>query len=232
MLPRFIQSWTQKSLRARPTEDMSIHQFTRRRLAVAMLAIGLIMIAAWGWHVGRLALSLRDRAARVQRMAADPKQIRLAALAGEVHSARAELTALRDALVPLLWLGERLGGDLGIGRPLMDAAVESATAGDEALQALSPALGDLAPASLSMSAVPRVLDALTAARPALESASAHLDVANKAIGRIERPLSPRAEQLVEKAGKAVSLTQQGIGAALSPHFRDRLRSAYVCRSDG
>lgn len=186
----------------------------RRWIIAGGLAIALVVIGAWGWRVGRLALSLRGRAARLQAMAAEPRQIKLAPLAQEIHGARQELTTLRGELKPLLWLGERLGGDLAAGGPLMDAAVESLAAGDEALSALAPALSDLSPGSFSMSALPRVLDALMTARPALQSASAHLDSANEAMARIKRPLSPRVEQLVDRADKLMTLARQGMGGAL------------------
>lgn len=185
-----------------------------RWLVLGALAVVMILVGVWGWQVGRLVLSLRDRAARLQQMAAEPRQINLASLAQEVHGARHELTVLRGELSPLLWLGEKLGGDLAAGRPLMDAAVEAVTAGDESLGALAPALNDLSLASFSMSTLPRVLDALVTARPALQSASAHLDSAKEAMARIKRPLSPRVERLVERADQLISQAQQGTGGAL------------------
>jgi hypothetical protein len=107
---------------------------------------------------------LRGRAARLQQMADEPRQIKLATLAQEVHGARQELTALRGELRPLLWLGERLGGDLAAGGPMTDAAVEAAAAGDEALAALAPALGDLSPGSFSMSTLPGVAERFGSSR--------------------------------------------------------------------
>ncbi len=131
-----------------------------RRLVLAALAIMLVVIGAWVWRVGRLALSLKQRADHLQAMTSEPRQIKLAPLAEQVHGARQELTALSGQLSPVLWLGEKLGGDLATGRPLMDAAVETVIAGDESLGALAPALNDLSLASFSMSTLPRVLDAL------------------------------------------------------------------------
>jgi hypothetical protein len=190
--------------------------FQRRTywLLLGALAILLVVIGAWGWRVGRLAFSLRDRATRLQTMVAEPRQVKLSTLAEQVHGARQELTELRGELWPLLWLGERLGGDLAAGRSLMDAAFEAVSAGDEALAALAPALSDISLASFSMSTLPRVLDALVTARPALQSAAVHLDAANSAMARIQRPLSPRVERLVERADTLVTLAQQGIGGTL------------------
>jgi hypothetical protein len=183
-------------------------------LLLGALAILLVIMGAWGWRVGRLVLLLQGRVMRLQAMAVEPRQIKLSSLAQEVHGAHQELISLRSELRPFLWIGERLGGDLGATGPLMDTVVEAVTAGDEALGALAPALGDLSPVSFSMSTLPRVLDALVTARPALRSASDHLDAANAAMARIKRPLSPRIEQLVERADKLMTLAQQGMGGVL------------------
>ncbi len=183
-------------------------------LLLGALAILLVVMGVWGWRVGQLAFSLRDRATRLQTMAAEPRQVKLVPLAEQVHGARQELTELRGELRPLLWLGERLGGDLAAIGPLMDAACEAVSAGDEVLAALAPALNDISLASFSMSTLPRVLDALVTARPALQSAAVHLDTANAVMAHIQRPLSPRVERLVERADTLMMLAQQGVGGAL------------------
>ena len=186
----------------------------RRRLVFSTLAVLALLLGAWGWRVGRLTLSLRDRVIRLQKSAADPGQVRLAELAREVHGARQEMTALRGELMPVLWLGERLGGDLSAGRPLMDAAVDAVTAGDEALATLAPTFNDLSPASISVSALPRVLDGLATARPALQSAATHLDAASARLAEAKGPFSSRVESWMARAANYLALARQGIGAAL------------------
>jgi hypothetical protein len=187
---------------------------TRFRVTWVALLLVLTVLGAWVCRVGSLALSLRGRALRLQQLAADPKRVSLAALTQDVHGARQELMALRGDLAPLLWLGERLGGDLAVGKPLMDAAVEAVTAGDVALNALAPALGDTSPASFSMSALPRLLDALMAARLTLRDAAAHLDAASATVASVNGSFSPRVKSVVSKADKYLTLAQQGLGAAL------------------
>ena len=186
----------------------------RRWWVVGVLVIVLLVLGAWSWRVGRLTLSLRGRAMRLQKSAADLQQVRLTVLAQEIHGTRQDLTALRGELMPFLWLGERWGGDLGAGRPLMDAAVEAVTAGDEALAALAPTLNDLSLASPSMSALPRVLDGLVTARPALQNAATRLDAASASLAGAKGPFSPRVELWMARAAKYVTLARQGVGAAL------------------
>jgi hypothetical protein len=185
---------------------------------LGVLAVLSLLLGAWGWRVGRLTLSLRDRVIRLQKSAADLGQVRLTGLAQEVHGARQELTALRGELVPVLWLGERLGGDLGAGRPLMDAAVEVVIAGDEALAALAPTLNDLSPASLSVSALPRVLDGLATARRALQSAATHLDAASASLAEAKGPFSPQVEPWMARA----PIIWHWPGRALALHWSPQL----------
>lgn len=163
--------------------------------------------------MGILTGLLLNRAARLQRMAADPERLNLTVVADEVHGARQEFFILRGELEPLLWFGARLGGDLGAAQPLMDAGVESLTAADESLSALTPSLGNLGLSSLSMEKMPQILDGLATARPALVGAETHLDAAAAALARIEGPLSPRIEKWVSQAGQLVQLAQFGIGGA-------------------
>ncbi len=120
----------------------------RRRLLLGALALVLLLVCAWGCRVGWLALALRGRVVRLQQAAAEPQQANLKNLAAEVHGAHQELQALRDTMQPAIWLGGWLGGDARAVGPLLDSAVESSAAGDEALQALASSLGDLAPGSL------------------------------------------------------------------------------------
>jgi len=173
----------------------------------------LLLIIIWIGSVGILARSLLNRAARLQQMAADPAHLNLNVVAGEVHGIRQEFIILRGELAPLLWLGARLGGDLGVAQPLMEAGAESLVAADESLSALTPSLGDLGLSSFSMEQMPQILDALASARPTLARAETHLDAAATALARIEGPLSPRVEGWVSKASQLVQLAQYGIGGA-------------------
>jgi hypothetical protein len=185
----------------------------RKWLVVFVLIFLLSILAVWGWNVATLSLSLQNRLGRLQQMATNPAQITLTAVAQDVHGARQELISLRGLISPILWLGARLGGDLGAGEPLMEAGVESLIAADESLSALAPLLGDLGLSSFSMKEVPHILDALVTARPALARAESRLDVATTAIARIQGPLSPRVERWVGQAGRLVEFAQYGIGAA-------------------
>lgn len=173
----------------------------------------LLLIIIWIGSVGILARSLLNRAERLQQMAADPARLNLTVVAGEVHGVRQEFIILRGELAPLLWLGARLGGDLGVAGPLMEAGAESLVAADESLSALTPSLGDLELSSFSMEQMPQILDALASARPALAHAETHLDAAAAALARIQGPLSPRVEGWVSKASQIVQLARYGIGGA-------------------
>lgn len=185
-----------------------------RRLVMLGTALIVLALLVWFGSMGYLAWSLQGRAARLMQMASDPKSLSLGAITQDVHAARQELTLLRGELSPLLWLGARIGGDAGAGEPLADAGVEAISAADDALAALAPALGDLSLSSLSMSSIPRVLDAVVTARPALTGAKTRLDVAAAKVGRIQGPLSPAVEKGVSQATKAIELARQGMGGAL------------------
>lgn len=194
------------------------------------LCVVLLVVLVWIVGVGVLALSLFSRATRLQAIATDPMHANMAAVASDVHGARQELTLLRSALSPVLWIGARFGGDLGAAEPLSDAAVESVIAADDSLSALAPQLADFTPASFSMSAMPRVLDTLVAARPALARSEKHLDNAVMSLARVKGPLSPRVARLVEQANTLVDLARQGIVAAqFAPEFlgHDRPRTYLV-----
>jgi len=185
------------------------HQQVIRGVKITLL----LLIIIWIGSVGIVMLSLLNRAARLQQMAADPARLNLTTVADEVHGARQEVYILRGELSPLLWLCARLGGDLGAAEPLMDAGVESLVAADESLSALTPSLGALGLSSFSMEQMPQILDALATARPALARAETRLDAAAAALARIEGPLSPRVEAWVSKANQLVQLAQYGIGGA-------------------
>ena len=163
--------------------------------------------------MGILTRSLLNRAARLQQMAADPAHLNLTAVADEVHGARQEFAILRGELAPVLWISARFGGDLGAAEPLMDAGLESLSAADESLGALTPMLDDLELSAFSMEQVPQILNAFASARPALMRADAHLDAAAAALARIKGPLSPRVERWVSKASQLVQLAQYGMGGA-------------------
>lgn len=201
----------------------------RRLVLIGLALIGLAFLL-WFGSMGYLALSLQGRAARLLQMANDPKSLELSVVTGEVHGARQEVTLLRGELSPVLWLGARLGGDAGAAEPLADAGVEAITAGDDALSALAPALGDMSLSSVTMSSVPRVLDAVVTARPALTRAKTRLDAASTILSRIKGPLSPTVEKAVNQAAKLVELARQGTGGALvAPELlgRDETRTYLV-----
>ena len=188
-----------------------------QRLATKLVLLGFVILGlvlgVWVGSVGFLAWSLATRASRWRQMAADPSRVDFSALARDVHDSRENLVFLQGELGPVLWLGARMGGDWATAEPLMEAAVECSAAGDESLQALLPALADVTPGSLSMSALPGLLDGLVTARPALQKAEAHLDRASATLDRIDGPLSPRFERWVSQAKKAVALAKQGLVAA-------------------
>lgn len=173
----------------------------------------LVLISIWIGSMGILTLSLLNRAARLQQMAADPTHLSLTVMAKEVHGARQAFSILRGELAPMLWLGALFGGDFGVAEPLMQAGVESLVAADELLSVLTPSLGDLELSTFSMEIMPQILDSLATSRPALVSAKTHIDLAAASLARIEGPLSPRLEHWVSMADRLVLLAQYGIGAA-------------------
>jgi len=173
----------------------------------------VVFVALFSIVVGASALSLQSRATRLQQMAIQPSRLSLGVLTEEVRGARREVAVLRFALTPMLWLGARLGGDLGAAEPLMGAALESLVAGDESLAALASMVGEVDLATLSMADVPRILDGLSSARPMLDHSADRLDAAQERLSQIRDPLSPRMERWVEQAQTLVSLARQGIDAA-------------------
>ncbi len=199
-------------------EQLGTSKSANRHVGRDLVLIGLALIGLafllWFGSTVYLAWSLQGRAARLMQMANDPKTLNLTVVMSEVHGARQELTLLRGEMSPLLWVGARIGGDFGVAEPLADAGVEAIAAGDDALAALAPALGDMSLSSLSMSSLPRVLDAIVTTRPVLTRAKTRLDSAAVILTHIKGPLSPTVEKGVNQTTKLVELARQGLGGAL------------------
>ncbi len=171
-------------------------------------------LCVWLGAITTQVVSLRARAERLQTLAANPKQMQLAQVTQDIHGARGEVTALRFELAPVLWLAAWLNPDANAIKALADAGTEALSAADETLTALDPALGDFSTASLSLASLPRVLDALANAQPALLGANARLDRAHDAVAQIDRTaLSPRVAGWVAQADQYVELARQALGAA-------------------
>ena len=189
------------------------NKIVKRVKVIKGVKVTLLLISLWILSLVILSLLLVNRARHLQQIAADRTHISMSAVAKEVHGLRQEFTILRIELAPLLWLSTRMGGDLEVVKPLMDAGFESLVAADELLSVLTPSLGDIELSTISMEKFPQILGSLAMASPTLGSTETHLDVAAKALEGIEDPLSPRVEKWVTLVNRLVKLAQYGIGAA-------------------
>lgn len=169
-----------------------------------LLSIVIPLMALMGW------LGLRGYRAATQARLALADLNRLQAVAGRptlgaFPELQANLTALethlcgtQQAARPFLWLAPRLswvpqyGPDLAALPALLDMAIQTATAGREATEALAPAV-EVIQAGSGLDRLPELLAALQAASAQLNEAELRLVAAEMTRATIRGPLHPRLE---------------------------------------
>jgi hypothetical protein len=199
----------------------------------ALILAGLLVIGGWGVLTARevvgRARSVQGHLQALQMLVAGqaggPGQGALTEAGAHLSGMHEDLAAIDAAVGRLLPLGRQLrwvpeyGGDLAAARDLLEAAAGTASAGDRAFQALSPAVeildgagGAAQPAS---SVGERLLPVLAAAQPELERAQRELAAVRGVRARIEtESLSPRVAGLLERLDRILPWFETGVDAAL------------------
>jgi hypothetical protein len=200
---------------------------TPRRVGAWLLVVGLtLLLVGLGcrvWRVWRVAQPLLERLDTVQALAADPATVDAATVGPMLQKMHAELVVLRDEVYPLLALASHLGWAPGVGPdlqalpPLLDVAVDLSSAGEAAMEGLTPLLRlrEASEAGHGENLLPQAVHALADARPQLETAQALVEHAAQRRAEVDAAqLSAPLARLVETLDRALPLAQAAIEAGL------------------
>jgi hypothetical protein len=190
--------------------------------SLALILLGVGLLAGWGVGVARTGLSLRQRLAQVQALADDPHSLDPAAACDLVHGLRDDLVTLRrqagglTQLAPSLGWLPKVGGDLQAVPHLLVVADGLTEAGTLACDALEPVLvtfgeSNEAPGDMSLE---RVTDLVAEKQPDLEQALAAVERAQDAWAQVDvERLSPWIAQKMAPLEQGLPLLQAGLAAA-------------------
>ncbi len=189
-----------------------------RWLALALIISAIALLAWLGWRAARTALYARaalDDLDRLQGLLADPSAAALPQAQADLASLQTHLVEAQAAgrpflrIAPALGWAPRFGPDLVAAPKLVELAVEFAAAARLASDALAP-VGQLVADGGGLDTLPKAVEALEAAQPAVAEARARL--ANAAELRAELPplAEPRLISQVEKLDKLLPLAQDGL----------------------
>lgn len=186
------------------------------------LLVALLAVASWlGWSAVRAATQARAAFAtldRLQSAAAAPSLDAVPALRGDLAALETQLRNAQHAARPFLWLAPRLrwlpkvGDDAAAAPALLEMAVQAATAGRQAVDALLPAL-QVVSANAGTAALPQAVEALRTAAPQLVDAEQSLAKAIAARQDISGSLHPRLEGLLARVDPLLPLAQAGLQAS-------------------
>lgn len=189
-----------------------------RWLALALIVSALALLGWLGWRAARTVLYGRaalDDLERLEAVMAKPSlsalpqvQADLASL--ETHVAEAQAAGgpfLRIA--PALGWAPRYGPDLVAAPRLVEMAGEFAIAARLAADALTPVAG-LAGAGGGLDALPKAVDGLVAAQPALAEARARLARAGDLRASLPPLAEPRLVRQLERLDKLLPLAEEGL----------------------
>jgi hypothetical protein len=193
-----------------------------------LIAVGLLSLAAWGFLLGRTALSLREHVVQVEALADDPASVDPQAACALVDELRADVVDLRRyggglaELAPLFsWL-PRVGGEMAAAPHLLTVADGLTEAGVTLCQVAEPALDDLLGSGEAASGSPltEVLTLLTEHRTQVEHALAATERAHAAWQQVDvEALSPAVAGKLDPIGRGLPLLESGLRAALAvPHL--------------
>ncbi len=192
----------------------------RTWLLLALLTVLLACLGWLGWSAVRTAAQARAALAtldRLQAAAAAPSLEAAPAMRDDLAALETQLRSAQQAARPLLWLAPRLGwlpkvgADAAAAPALLEMAVQAATAGRQAVDALLPVL-QAVPAGAGAAALPQAVDALRTAAPQLADAEQSLAKAAAARQDITGSLHPRLAELLAKADPLLPLAQAGLQA--------------------
>lgn len=191
----------------------------RRYLVLLILLAALIGAALKGWQLYTDIQALRQDAAELATVVAQPDLPQITGLGPLLARTRSDAQNLRDAAAPLLpitrWLGwlPRYGSDLAAATSLLDAAVELSTAAEDGYIALMPVLrpvpGDQTPAQA-------LAQRLQAAQADLQRVRATLARATDTWADVPLAhLSPALRATLEPIDQLLPAARNGIDLALA-----------------
>ena len=157
-------------------------------------SIFLIITAFLGWKTWNLYQQLQAVEIKANALEAylspKPDLKKIPEIAGKVHDLRVDLDAVQVEVQPYLWMAPyfdwipKVGGTLSQAEPLLDLAQNLATAADEGLAAITPAV-ETAMSNAKPLEVMDLLLQLQSASPQLLNAQLSLAQAQEARGRID-----------------------------------------------
>ena len=192
-----------------------------RWLALALIVSTLALLAWLGWRAARTALYARaalDDLDRLQVVLASPSLASLPRAEADLASLQTHLSEAQAAgrpflrIAPALGWAPRFGPDLVAAPQLVEMAVELATAGRIASDALAPVAG-LVGAGGGLDALPKAVDALVAAQPALAEANVRLARAAELRAALPPLTEPRLTRQLDRLDKLLPLAQEGLALA-------------------
>ena len=208
----------------------------RRWLGTVFLLTGLLILVGWlmvtGVQVFQHARSLRSHLRSLDKLVQGnisrlgPAQWKTAGT--HLTGMRQDLEALEVQVGPLLPLGRFLGwvptygGDLAAAPDLLEMAIAVTTAGDQAFQALAPALdllsGEASDAGAGGVMTERLFLILQTAQPEFQAAQQRLAAAQEVRARLDRDrLSPRVIVLLDRVDRYLPWFETAVqGAMLAP----------------
>ncbi|MGE5603842.1 MAG: hypothetical protein ACM30E_12385, partial [Nitrososphaerales archaeon] len=210
-----------------PTSVMPDHSSSQpasrlnRWLALALVVSAVALLGWLGWRGIRTSLYARaalDDLERLQTIAAEPSLSALPQALADLASLQTHLVQAQAAgrpflrVAPALGWAPRFGPDLVAAPQLVEMTVEVATAGRLASDALAPiaqVLGD----GGGLDALPKAVDILIGAQPALAEARGHLDRAAELRAGLPPLKDARLVRQLDKLDRLLPLARQALALA-------------------
>jgi hypothetical protein len=193
-----------------------------KRIAWALVILGVILFLVWGVRVAQVGLSLREHLAQAQALAeqADsPEPLDALEACDLVHDLRDDVVALRRQTGALVQLGPvlgwlpKIGGDLRAAPHLLSTADGLTEAGALTCDAMKPVLASIGATGTDLTPE-QVMDLLTREQASLKQALTATERAQAAWEQVDSAsLSPWLAGKVSKLDQGLPLLRVGLQAA-------------------
>jgi hypothetical protein len=191
-----------------------------KRIAWALVALGLLLFLMWCIYVAQIGLSLREHLAQAQALADDPQSLDPVEACGLVRDLRNDVVTLRQQagglvrLAPILGWLPRVGGDLRAAPHLLDTADGLTEAGVLTCEAAAPLLISLSGTEGKSLTPEQLIALLDRERPTLDQALAAAERAQVAWEQVDTAkLSPGLAEKVSVLDDGLPLLQTGLQMA-------------------
>jgi len=191
-----------------------------RGVLIAALILALVFVGFKAQRIWSRVHSLQNRVAELQRVTGSDVDTDLREVGENLRGAYKEIEALQHDTAPLLWLSRYLGwmpvigDDLKAAPALLDVALSVTQAGTIAFDSLEPLMALQDQRDFGERPLAQVLDILTEARPAFETAQTHLDAAELRRSDIDQAgLSTRVAEWIDQLDSYMPLFQAGLDGA-------------------